>query len=74
MNFTALFENIKTVHETLQASVSKAINISITIRNWMIGYFIVEFEQNGEDRAAYGEKLLNKLEQQFFRIKTSCLT
>jgi predicted nuclease of restriction endonuclease-like (RecB) superfamily len=65
MNFTALFENIKAVHETLQASVSKAINISITIRNWMIGYFIVEFEQNGEDRAAYGEKLLNKLEQQF---------
>jgi hypothetical protein len=53
MNFTALFENIKTVHETLQASVSKAINISITIRNWMIGYFIVEFEQNSEDGQVY---------------------
>jgi predicted nuclease of restriction endonuclease-like (RecB) superfamily len=65
MNFTALFENIKAIHETLQSTVSKAINISITIRNWMIGYFIVEFEQNGDDRAAYGEKLLNRLEQQF---------
>ena len=28
---------------------------------------IVEFEQNGEDRAAYGEQLLKKLEQ---RLKT----
>jgi len=65
MNFTSLIENIKAVHETLQSSVSKAINISVTIRNWMIGYFIVEFEQHGEDRAAYGQKLLNKLEERF---------
>ena len=65
MNFTTLFENIRTIHETLQSSVSKAINISITIRNWMIGCFLVEFEQNGEDRAAYGEKLLKKLEERF---------
>ena len=31
---------------------------------------IVEFEQNGEDRAAYGEQLLKKLEQ---RLKTKGL-
>ena len=29
-----------------------------------MGCYIVEFEQNGEDRAAYGEQLLKKLEQQ----------
>ena len=28
-----------------------------------MGYYIVEFEQNGEDRAAYGEHMLKKLEQ-----------
>ena len=27
-----------------------------------MGCYIVEFEQNGEDRAAYGEQLLKKLE------------
>ena len=32
--------------------------------------YIVEFEQNGEDRAAYGEQLLKKLEQ---RLKTKGL-
>ena len=28
-----------------------------------MGFYIVEFEQNGEDRAQYGEQLLKKLEQ-----------
>ena len=28
-----------------------------------MGCYIVEFEQNGEDRAAYGEQLLKKLEK-----------
>lgn len=29
--------------------------------NWLVGYYIVEFEQHGEDRAKYGKKLLNRL-------------
>ena len=33
------------------------------MRNWLIGFYIVEFEQNGEDRAKYGEFLLKNLEQ-----------
>lgn len=36
----------------------KQVNYLQTIRNWLIGCYIVEFEQNGEDRAAYGTKLL----------------
>jgi predicted nuclease of restriction endonuclease-like (RecB) superfamily len=35
-----------------------------------MGCYIVEFEQNGEDRAAYGEQLLKKLE---LRLKTKGL-
>ena len=37
------------------------MNSHITLRNWLIGYYIVEFEQNGEDRAKYGVKLLKEL-------------
>ncbi len=33
----------------------------MTVRNWLLGYYIVTFEQRGEDRAAYGEGLLQKL-------------
>ena len=62
MNFESLVQNINTVHESLQAHVAHAINLALTARNWLIGYYIVEFEQHGEDRAVYGEKLLKKLE------------
>lgn len=32
------------------------------MRNWLIGYYIIEFEQHGKDRAEYGARLLKKLE------------
>ncbi|MBO4332435.1 MAG: hypothetical protein J5875_04645 [Paludibacteraceae bacterium] len=35
----------------------------MTARNWLVGYYIVEFEQHGEDRAKYGEKLLSRLSE-----------
>ncbi|GHT19536.1 hypothetical protein AGMMS4957_04000 [Bacteroidia bacterium] len=64
MDFPALVTQIQSVQTTLQASVAHAINIGLTLRNWLIGYYIVEFEQNGEDRAQYGSNLLKNLEKQ----------
>ncbi len=61
MNFDVLVNNIQDTHTSLQQSAIKAINKHLTIRNWLIGFYIVEFEQNGEDRAKYGEKLLDDL-------------
>ncbi|MEO6284742.1 MAG: DUF1016 N-terminal domain-containing protein [Dyadobacter sp.] len=60
-NFDSLVSSIHDTHLTLQQSAVKAINKHLTIRNWLIGFYIVEFEQNGEDRARYGEKLLQTL-------------
>jgi predicted nuclease of restriction endonuclease-like (RecB) superfamily len=61
MNFIQLTQHIKQTHETLQSYAAKAINTGLTVRNWLIGYFIVEYEQQGEDRATYGEHLLEKI-------------
>lgn len=61
MQFEELIFTIQQTHDTLQESAVKAINKHLTIRNWLIGLYIIEFEQNGEDRAKYGEKLLQKL-------------
>lgn len=36
----------------------KTINQATTLRNWIIGCYIVEYEQNGSDRAKYGDNLL----------------
>ena len=64
MDFEALVKHISTIQNTLQAQAAHAVNLALTSRNWLMGCYIVEFEQNGEDRAAYGEQLLKKLEQQ----------
>jgi predicted nuclease of restriction endonuclease-like (RecB) superfamily len=61
MNFNALITSITTTDRVLQTEAVKAINKALTARNWLIGLYIVEFEQNGEDRAEYGAKLLQKL-------------
>ena len=60
-NFNSLAESIQHTHAILQQEAVKAVNISMTVRNWLVGFYIVEFEQNGEDRATYGNKLLANL-------------
>ncbi len=54
MKFSSLIQSIQQTHNALHQQAVKAINRSLTIRNWLIGFYIVEFEQKGEDRAAYG--------------------
>lgn len=70
MNFEVLVKHISTIQDTLQAQAAHAVNLALTSRNWLMGCYIVEFEQHGEDRAAYGEQLLKKLE---LRLKTKGL-
>lgn len=57
-NFDSLVTTINETNQTLKQSAVKAINRYMTIRNWLIGFHIVEFEQNGEDRAKYGQRLI----------------
>ena len=61
LNFYSLVQSIQQTHTVLQQQVNKAINQGLTIRNWLIGFYIAEFEQKGEDRAKYGDRLLQKL-------------
>lgn len=68
MKYLNLISQINQTHQILQQSAVKAVNSHITLRNWLIGYYIVEFEQNGEDKAQYGTKLLNKLAQELSLI------
>ena len=62
-DFDALVSAIVHIHSQSQAFATKAVNTSLTLRNWLIGHRIVEFEQQGKDRAAYGERLLPTLAQ-----------
>ena len=62
-HFENLGKEIEQIHNHFQQQAVKAVNISLTLRNWLIGYYIVEFEQNGADRANYGGKLLKNLSE-----------
>ena len=62
-DFESLVTKIVQIHDRAQDFSTKAVNIGLTLRNWLIGHRIVEFEQNGKDRATYGERLLPELSQ-----------
>ena len=70
LSFDELSVCVKDLHSIAYSSAVKAINRFATIKNFLIGFYIVEYEQNGKDRATYGEKLLKKLEE---KIKTKGL-
>lgn len=59
--FEQLVCAIRLVHVELSAQASRAINASLTLRNWMIGFHVEEFERRGVDRAEYGDRLMDTL-------------
>ena len=61
MNFFRLIQNINEVHSLSKQEAVNSVNKALTIRNWIIGYYIIEFEQKGAERAKYGENLLENL-------------
>lgn len=63
MDFESLVNIIRSAKDAFQIQAAHSINLSLTARNWVIGYYVTEFEQHGEDRAQYGAKLLKSLEQ-----------
>lgn len=63
LSFNDLTVSIKTINNLASTTAKRAINQLLTLRNWAIGYYIVEYEQGGKDRAVYGETLLENLEK-----------
>lgn len=59
--YLALVKAISSVNTEMVTRVAAAANQGLVLRNWMIGAYIVEFEQEGADRAKYGARLLETL-------------
>lgn len=60
-SFERLVAVIGQAHAELSAQASRAVNASLTLRNWLIGFHIAEYEQQGTDRAQYGDQLIERL-------------
>jgi len=67
-DFEKLVMSVRQAHEELTAQAGRAVNVSLTLRNWLIGLYIREYEQHGEDRAKYCEFLLNRLSEELGRF------
>lgn len=63
VNIDALFERISTLIEESRKQVAKAVNIAEVYTKYEIGRYIVEDEQEGKYRAAYGRQVLSVLSQ-----------
>ena len=61
MDFTTLIRAIEHTDEHFSTKARHAVNASLTLRNWVIGCHIQEYEQNGNDRAEYGSELFKRL-------------
>ena len=71
LTFSNLINSIREIHEELVTQASRAVNISLTLRNWLIGFHIAEYEQNGADRAEYGARLLDSLSERLSKTGVS---
>ena len=60
-NFESLVTQIKSIGEALQQDARVVINRNITTKAWLTGYYIVEYEQHGNDKAKYGDNLLQNI-------------
>ncbi|MDP3433623.1 MAG: PDDEXK nuclease domain-containing protein [Bacteroidota bacterium] len=62
MEFNQLIDQIATVSLHLQKRALQSVDQLLVMRNWLIGFYVVEYEQAGTDRAKYGDKLLEAIE------------
>ena len=66
ISFESLMNSIKEINNKAGSMAKSAVNQLMTLRNWAIGYYIVEYEQGGKYKVDNGTNLLKNLENQIF--------
>ncbi len=67
MDFLHLSNQIEKIDYSFSQSAGKAVNVLLTSRNWLIGFYLVEYEHNGKDRGSYGKSLTEELAKRLKR-------
>lgn len=74
MKFEQLVEAIENTQKELLKRTATQVNTNLSVRNWLIGLYIVKYEQHGEDRANYGDKLFDELSKRLKKIRLKGLS
>ncbi len=61
--FRQLVDLCGQAHQELQNRASRTVDTYLVVRNWLFGWYLVEFEQHGVDRAEYGNHLIENLSE-----------
>ena len=60
-DYAGLLKAIESANTQMVGRAATVVNQALVIRNWLIGAYLVEYEQGGADRDKYGAKLLETL-------------
>jgi predicted nuclease of restriction endonuclease-like (RecB) superfamily len=63
MQFSDLVHTLQELNQQLSQQAVRQADQLMTLRNWLIGFHLVEYEQHGEDRAAYGKNPIPRIAQ-----------
>ncbi|MCB5288086.1 MAG: PDDEXK nuclease domain-containing protein [Candidatus Cloacimonetes bacterium] len=69
LSFKSLVGSIGQIHKELKQQAFHSVNSLLTLRNWLIGYYIAEYELKGSDRADYADKLFERLSTELHTMK-----
>ncbi|MBI3462798.1 MAG: DUF1016 family protein, partial [Planctomycetes bacterium] len=60
-DYAGLLKAIESANAQMVGRAAAVVNQALVLRNWLIGTYLVEYEQGGSDRAKYGARLLEQL-------------
>lgn len=63
-HFDGLLGALLTAHNTLQLQAARSVDTALVVRNWLFGWYLVEFEQGAAARTAqYGRQLIQRVSE-----------
>ncbi|MFZ2958555.1 MAG: PDDEXK nuclease domain-containing protein [Candidatus Ozemobacteraceae bacterium] len=66
--FQQLVELCRLTHSEMLARAGRSVDVALVVRNWLFGWYIVEFEQKGAERAEYGSSLIKRLSSELGKV------
>ena len=59
--YQSIFDDVAKLICSARQSAARSVNAVMTATYWLVGRYIVEFEQEGENRANYGTEIVERL-------------
>ncbi len=69
VDMQSLVDKILSIHQELKSTALRSVNTILTLRNWLIGYHIANYELRGADRAQYGDRVIENIAKELQRKK-----